>query len=221
MKVEFLCKNSDELLVVNAARVSFAKESKEFNDNDAKLIDFLAEHKHYLPFRHPQLTFRCSAPLFIARQLGKYQVGFSWSEESRRYITEEPSFYYPGVWRKKAPNKKQGSVDEPVDEPFRQRFTNAQTTSMAYERFIEMSDDFYKELLDAGVCPEQARMVLPQSMYINWVWTGSLLGYINICKERLQPDAQKETRDFVKLIYEQLKTEYPISTEALMKGINL
>lgn len=221
MQIQLLAKSGDDLLVVNAARVSFAKESKKFNNNDAKLIDFLAEHKHFLPFRHPQLTFRCSAPLSIARQLGKYQVGFSWSEESRRYITDAPKYYRTSMWRKKALDKKQGSIEEPVDEPLRQTLGMSRTVDEAYERFIEYADDFYKELIEHGVCPEQTRMVLPQAMYVNWVWTGSLLGFANLCKERLQPDTQKETRQFAKLIYDILLKEFPIASKALLKGINL
>ena len=114
MQVQYITHSGSDLLVVNAARVSFAKESKEFNNKDEKLIKYLTEHEHWLPFRHPHVTLRCKAPMFVARQLGKHQVGFSWSEESRRYIDTPPEFYWPAKWRKRADSVKQGSSDEPA-----------------------------------------------------------------------------------------------------------
>ena len=206
MQVQYITHSGSDLLVVNAARVSFAKESKEFNDKDQKLIKYLAEHKHWLPFRHPQVTLRCKAPMFVARQLGKHQVGFSWSEESRRYIDTPPEFYWPAKWRKRAEDKKQGSTDEEVD-------FEAEEWSMCCDWALEQ----YQDMLSEGVCPEQARMVLPQNMMVNWVWTGSLLGWAQMCKARLADDAQRETQEFARKVQDVVAPLYPVSWDNLMR----
>ena len=208
MELTYLTHSGDDLLVVNAARVSFAKESKELSSKDAKLIHYLAEHKHCLPFRHPTVTFRCKAPLFVARQLGKHQVGFSWSEESRRYISSQPEFYFPDKWRKKADNVKQGSLDEPVD--------NEEYVADIYTQVLGFIRAAYTELLDNGVAPEQARLVFPSCAMINWVWTGSLLGWAQLYRERSVDSAQVETREFVKLIGKEMEKLFPVSWTALL-----
>ena len=206
MQVQYITHSGSDLLVVNAARVSFAKESKKFNDKDQKLITYLAEHKHWLPFRHPKVTLRCKAPMFVARQLGKHQVGFDWSEESRRYIDKPPEFYWPDKWRKRAEDKKQGSTDEEVD-------FEAEEWSMCCDWALEQ----YQHMLSQGVCPEQARMILPQNMMVNWVWTGSLLGLAQMCKARLADDAQRETQEFARKVQDVVAPLYPVSWDNLMK----
>lgn len=219
MQVQYITHSGSDLLVVNAARVSFAKESKQFNDKDQKLITYLAEHKHWLPFRHPQVTLRCKAPLPIARHLGKHQVGFSWSEESRRYIDTPPEFYWPDKWRKRADNKKQGSSDEVFEtEPLVaikewERGQVVAAPSKVHSILVAM----YNGLVALGVAPEQARMILPQNMMVNWVWTGSLLGWAQMCKARLADDAQRETQEFARRVQDVVAPLYPVSWDNLMK----
>lgn len=211
MKVELVDHHGSDLLVVNAARTSFAKESKEFDAKDAKLINFLAREKHVLPFRHPQITLRCKAPIFLARQLGKHQVGLSWSEESRRYIDSEPEFFWPDKWRKRAENVKQGSSDE------QHPMLTSGGSDLGEQAFSLQGETvaFYNLLLSEGVAPEQARMVLPQNMYVNWVWTGSLLSFFEMYKLRSEAHAQLEAQDFAAEIKRVIHPLYPVSWEAL------
>lgn len=230
MKVEYMTRSGDDLLVVNAARASFAKESewekevvdvvggfrteKVLSDRDKKLINFLAREKHMLPFRHPTVTLRCRAPLFVARQLGKHQAGMSWSEESRRYITTEPEFYWPNKWRKKADNVKQGSSDEAMEHvSFRLDSTNGDRVSP--ENLVTMLYEWYDKAIEAGLAPEQARMILPQNMEITWVWTGTLLAWNHMIKERTAPTTQRETQEFARMVEQIMNDLYPVSMEAL------
>lgn len=226
MKAELLNHMGDDLMVVNAARVSFDKESEwepldvikdpsvafsleyggKLSDQDAKLINYLAKHGHWSPFSHPQLTFRIKAPIFVARQLGKHQVGLAWNEVSRRYVDSEPEFYTPDVWRKRADNVKQGSSDEEVDK------RQIEPVEVLYGHALEV----YEQYIKAGVCPEQARMVLPQSMFTEWYWTGSLYAFARVCKLRLDPHSQKETQEIAKQISEQIAPLFPVSWKALM-----
>ena len=207
MLVEYVAHSGDDLLVVNAARCSFGKEKQEFTEADAKLINFLAREKHVLPFRHPTVTLRCKAPIFVARQLMKHQVGMSWSEESRRYITTEPEFYWPDKWRKKADNVKQGSSDE--------EFVGADEDNPL--TLVEGLVDWYNRMLDQGLAPEQARMILPQNMMTTWVWTGTLLAWIHMLQLRLDSHTQAETQEFAAKVADIIKPLYPVSYEALMK----
>lgn len=210
MKVEVIANSGDDLLVVNAARASFNKHKEKFDESDKKLLKYLAEHKHYLPYRHPQITFRCSAPLFVARQLGKHQVGFSWSEESRRYLDYEPEFYTPEVWRGRPEGSiKQGSKGFVEDQ---------ESCEYEYYRAISSAVDAYNALLANGVAPEQARIVLPQSMYITWVWTGSLLGFWQMVGQRTTPDAQQETAVFAAMISKHCSELYPEAWQSLMEA---
>jgi thymidylate synthase (FAD) len=199
----------DDNSVVNAARVSFSKEADQYTkEQNAKLINYLAKHNHWTPFGHTAITFHIKAPIFVARQLGKHQVGLIWNEVSRRYVTDEPEFYVPEVWRKAAENVKQGSSEE-----------------SAYDD-IEWGDwvlygyalDTYKQMLEDGVCPEQARMVLPQSMYTEWYWTGNLYSFYNVWKLRTDSHTQKETQEVAKQIGDILASLYPVSWEALTSG---
>ena len=217
--VEYICHSGSDLLVVNSARVSFSKESKEFNDKDEKLINFLAREKHLLPFRHPSLTLRCKAPMFVARQLGKHQTGMSWSEESRRYIKTEPEFYWPDKWRKAADNVKQGSSDEPHDMVIlygtggKNGLTHLEDCG---KEIVEEVLSLYNTLIKEGVAPEQARMILPQNVMINWVWTGTLLAWVHLIKERTSPTAQRETKEFAQMVEKIVREHYPISAGALL-----
>lgn len=243
MIVEYIQHMGSDLTVVNAARVSFEKESEAedweyldlghicgdfvavLNEKDQKLIKYLAEHNHWTPFGHCQVTFRIKAPIFVARQLGKHQVGMVWNEVSRRYVDSEPEFYTPEVWRFKADNVKQGShssglTQQEVDIKFYDEegpngclFTPSELNNDAVET--------YYYLLKIGVCPEQARMVLPQSMYTEWYWTGSLAAYARVCKLRLDPHSQKETQEIAKMIDKEMEKLYPVSWKELMSNGNL
>ena len=209
MKVEVVDSMGTDLTVVNAARVSFDKHHEEFTSGDEKLIAYLAEHGHWTPFGHPQLQFRISAPIFVARQLVKHQVGLVWNEVSRRYVDTVPTFHIPTQWRGKAENKKQGSSKEfiELEDEYIDKLINLHTNAL----------DLYSELLRAKVAPEQARMILPQSMYTEWYWTGSLYAFARVCILRLSDDAQEETKEVVLRISKLISPKFPISWKYLIK----
>jgi thymidylate synthase (FAD) len=188
MKVELLEIMGSDLTVVNSARVSFAMESEEFGSRDKKLIRYLANHNHWTPFGHVQLQFRIKAPVFVARQLVKHQVGLVWNEVSRRYVDFEPEFHTPEAWRKRADNKKQGSSDEIFTGKQEERWNEK------YCDLLERVRTTYDNMIAAGVSPEQARMILPQSMMTEWYWTGSLAAFARVVKQRVSDDAQYECR---------------------------
>ena len=202
MKVRLVDHMGSDLSVVNAARVSFAKEHKEFdNVADTKLINYLAKHNHWSPFGHGSMQFAISAPVFVARQLVKHQVGLVWNEVSRRYVDNEPEFYTPTEWRKSAENKKQGSSDETVEYSVLPAYTFAK---QCYENMLRMD-----------IAPEMARMVLPQSMMTEWYWSGTLYAFARVCNLRCKPDAQKETRDVGWGIDKHARKLFPASWKAL------
>lgn len=189
----------DDLSIVNAARVSYDKESSDFSDRDAKLINFLLREKHTSPFRHAALTFEVYAPLFVARQWWKYAVASThvddqngWNESSRRYITEDEKFYIPlpHEWRSKPENSKQGS-GEPVDIEIGQKY---------FEQLCEMvveGTQLYHEAIDDNIAPEIARLFLPAyGMYVRWRWTVSLQGVLTFLDQRLEHDAQWEIQQY-------------------------
>jgi thymidylate synthase (FAD) len=213
-----------DLSVVNAARVSMAKESRwdidevidvgfpnyrerHLSDKDKGLIRYLATHNHWTPFSHPQITLRIKMPIFIARQWFKHQVGFTRNETSRRYVDSVPELYIPTLWRKRAERVKQGSSDTAVDNSHQIEWN----VKAAAHRAIQLYDD----LLTDGVCPEQARMVLPQSMYTEFIETGSLAAYARLCKLRLDPHAQQEVRWYAEEVAEIIKPLFATSWEAL------
>jgi thymidylate synthase (FAD) len=201
MNVNLIDVMGTDLSVVNAARVSFAKESNEFSKQDAKLIHFLAKHNHWSPFGHASLQFRIKAPIFVARQLVKHQVGLVWNEVSRRYVDDEPEFYIPSEWRLKADDKKQGSSDETIDY-------NIHGT-------MEYVKQTYDNLLKANVAREMARMVLPQNLYTEWYWSGTLMAFARVCNLRCKPDTQWETQQIANLIDIESKQHFPTSWSAL------
>lgn len=191
-----------DLTVVNAARVSFDKESewgtvyddgsKDLSEKDQKLISYLAKHNHWTPFSHVQITMRETVPIFVARQRFKHVVGFTYNEVSRRYVDDTPEFYYPDAWRKRTDNKKQGSSDEVVKPSGEGIFT--ESLSDYYDNALVT----YERLLEEGVAPEQARMVLPQSMYTSYYTTGSLAAWARAYNLRSEEHAQKEIQDLSK-----------------------
>lgn len=217
-KVELLSHMGDDLMVVNAARVSMHKESEwgidpavvdggRLIEQDTKLINYLAKHNHWTPFSHPQVQLRIKMPIFIARQWFKHMVGFTRNEVSRRYVSDEPELYIPSDWRKKAESVKQGSSDELV-----QQLTFLGRTVGDVMRIAKYT---YLDMLEAGVCPEQARMVLPQSMYTEFIETGSLAAYARLCKLRLDPHAQKEIQWYAQAVHDLIQPLFPVSWEAL------
>ena len=203
MKIELLNSMGSDITVANAARVSFAMESEEFGSRDKKLIRYLAAHGHWTPFAHVQLQFRIKAPLYVARQLHKSSVGLAVNEVSRRYVDFTPEFHAPEGWRKRAPDKKQGSLNETLD--------NDSLLYNSYWDLMTKAEDLYSFMLEKGVAPEQARMVLPQSMMTEWYWTGSLAAFGRVVSQRLSEDAQYECRVVAEKIDQLLVNHEPIS----------
>lgn len=232
--VEYVSHMGDDLTVVNAARVSFAKESDwelqeikdrssygnaiypykiKLSDKDVKLIDYLAKHGHWTPFAHPQITFRVKAPIFIRTQLFKHKVGIVENEISRRYVTNEPEFYMP-FWRA-APTEgaKQGSSGFMFEDETKNE--ECLKFDEEYMKFVESSKNLYDSLIQRGVAPEQARGVLPQSTYTEWWWTGSLSAFARVCKLRLEKNAQWEVGEYAMGFSEILKDLFPYSWQKL------
>ena len=240
MAVDFVDSMGSDLSVVNAARVSFDKESEweykvvestdemdvletqgwadvtdwdkdtcmfaqRLSEADQKLIKYLAKHNHWSPFSHTSVSLRIKAPIAVARQLAKHQVGGAWNEVSRRYVDSEPEFYFPD-FRKRAANKKQGSTDELID---------AQKT-LGFDVLVENCLEQYQYLLSIGVCPEQARFILPQNTMTEWIWTGSLYFFSRVCNLRLDPHAQFEVQEVAKLISDVIRPLYPESWKVLV-----
>ena len=217
IKVEWITHMGDDLSTVNSARVSFDKFSdwegydKEgspvLSNKDAKLIKYLADHKHLTPFRHNQLQIRCTAPIFIARQLGKHQAGLSWNEVSRRYVDTPPEFYTPDEWRERPKGGiKQGSSGVIADN---------ESAIRLYASLVNESVLLYNSFVDNNVAPEMARMVLPQSMMTTWIWSGNLLAFNHVYKERIASGAQLEAQDFAQKLGVILEQLFPVSFKAL------
>lgn len=194
MKVELLSHFGDDLMVVNAARVSYGKNKAIFDEKDEKLIKFLVEHKHIAPFRHPQLQFRIECPIFVERQLFKHQVGMSANSLSGRYVDFSDNYFKITNLRKQAKSSKQGSEGEIEDPALLKKMND----------HIENSSVLYKELCEAGVAKEQARIILPLALETQFIWTGSLLAFIHLWNLRLKPDAQMETREVAKMMLDEV-----------------
>jgi len=214
--VELLDWMGDDLSVVDAARVSFDKES-EWQDSEAnilfekdeKLISYLAKNGHWSPFAHTALKFRISAPIFVARQLVKHQVGLVWNEVSRRYVDDDVVIYIPEQFHKR-PDKsiKQGS-GQPLELIVNDKVAHAAILTAG------TALDAYNTMLDDGVAPEEARMVLPLNMMTSWIWTGSLYAFARVCKERLNAHAQLATRNVAIELDKECEGLYPVSWTAL------
>ena len=208
MEVTLIDKMGTDLSVVNAARVSYSKESKSFTVKDEKLIKYLAEHEHWSPFAHASMQFRIKAPVFVARQLVKHQVGLVWNEVSRRYVDYPPELYKPDAWRGRPINSKQGS-DGTVEL--------GQTIDHNLETTMQSCLILYNTMIEKGVAPEQARMVLPQSMMTEWYWSGTVYAFARVCNLRCKPDTQKETQDVANEIDRLAKDAFPHSWKWLRK----
>ena len=211
IEVTYVDHMGNDLSVVNAARVSFGKKSKlecidmvkgkfVVNNKDQKLINYLAKYKHKSPFNHSFVTFHVKAPIFVARQLVKHEY-MPWNEISRRYVDDEPEFYQPNEWRGRSEDKKQGS-DGVVDV--------GEWGDTNWACLIA-----YNDLLKHGVAPEQARMVLPQSMMTEWYWSGTLYAFAKMCQLRCAKDTQQESREVAMQVSEYMDKLFPVSWEAL------
>ena len=217
IKATYISHMGDDITVVNAARVSFGKKSKyectdlvkgkwELTPKDSKLINYLAEHQHKSPFNHAFATFHVKAPVFVARQLVKHEY-MPWNEISRRYVDSEPEFYVPDQWRGRSADKKQGS--EGTWQPNYHQLNGV----------MGQLKDLYDQMIHDGCAPEQARMVLPQSMMTEWYWSGSLYAFAKMCSLRLKEDSQQETREVAMQIDEVMVKAFPVSWKALCKHL--
>ena len=245
MKVTYITHSGDDLLVVNAARVSMKKKSdlvpvcinwivgreceeypcescgKKLAETDKKLIEYLAKHNHWTPFGHPHITLHVKVPIFVARQLMRSNVGIVYNEVSRRYVDDEPEFWWPkdDKWREMADNVKQGSSDETVKIDYEyEALTVYGKESITFDAFEYIVKDMYDALLSGGIAPELARIILPQNMYTEFYMTGSLAAFARVCKLRLDPHAQKEIRDVAKQISDIIEPLFPVSWKALMEN---
>ena len=222
--VDYIDHMGNDLSVVNAARVSFGKKSELLEDKhgfwyaqskDIKLIKYLAKHKHYSPFGHAFASFHVKAPIFVARQLVKHKF-LRWNEISRRYVDDKPEFYNPEVWRERSEDKKQGSQGEIVTACVLDMCGEYTHPKFAAQDVNLIALQIYNSMIEGGVAPEQARMVLPQSMMTEWYWSGSLDAFADMCKLRCKSDTQYETRIVADKISAVMADLFPHSWEALL-----
>lgn len=212
MEVSLIGHFGSDLSVVNAARVSFHKQSEwadapgDMWESDVKLIKYLAKHKHFSPFNHAFLSFRVKAPIFVARQLVKHKF-LPWNEVSRRYVDEEPEFYFPDGWRLRAENVKQGSSEKTIPVQWQDK------------ELIKCALEHYQILLEEGVAPEEARMVLPQNTMTEWVWSGTLGAWLDMLVLRLDTHTQQETRDLANHIAIFIEDLFPVSFAARVENV--
>ena len=216
IKATYIDHMGSDLSVVNAARVSFGKKSEALgtsgvvgepmtpilNDPDKRLIKYLANHRHMSPFGHAFASFHVKAPIFVARQLVKHKF-LRWNEVSRRYVDDEPEFYEPDVWRGRADDKKQGSVGAVESVP---------VGALKVQGYCLAA---YQDLLSSGICPEQARMILPQNMMTEWYWSGTVGAFAKMCNLRCKEDTQLETRTVGNEVSDIMSIYFPVSWKAL------
>ncbi len=225
MRIDYLMHCGSDDTIANTARVSMEEEGNwnEIPENYTKtkrdrLIRYLASHKHTSPFRHNNISVRCSVPIFIARQLGKHQVGLSWNEVSRRYVDTEPTFFTPEEWRSRPDGSiKQGSGELAVthcDDPFLGE--EGEPISLVYQDLIDHCYCIYNSMMEAGVAPEMARMVLPQSMMTEFIWSGSLMAFAHIYKLRIDGHSQVEAQVFARELDTIIRPLFPVAWEALV-----
>lgn len=219
MKVTLIDVMGDDLSVVNAARVSFEKESSyeekddygvvlDLQDKDKKLIKYLADNDHWTPFSQTAISLRIRAPIPIRTQCFKHKFGFSENETSRRYVSSTPTAFYP-TWRNAAKSAKQGSG---------KAFTRRKQSRVRdkYIEHITRSLMLYEDMIKENVCPEQARFVLPQGVHTEWIWTGSLSAFARFCKQRLDPHAQQEIQELARMVSDTIEPLFPVSWDALV-----
>ena len=225
ISAEYVDHMGSDIDVVDAARVSFHKESDwewvniygaeepRLSEADTKLVWYLATHNHWSPFAHCTVKFRVKAPIFVARQLVKHTVGFSWNEVSRRYVDDGLEFYLPNKFRRRSESAKQGSSVDTVPVIGNEKLYNP--TKVA-EDVTRNCLEWYEMMIRGGVCPEQARMLLPQNTMTEWIWTGTLYAWSRMCTLRLDKHTQRETQEVAKLISTEMSTLFPVSWEALL-----
>lgn len=195
--VELLEYFGDDLMVINSARVSYGKSKEVFDANDEKLIKYLVEHKHIAPFRHPQIQFRITCPIYVERQLFKHQVGISVNSISGRYVDFSDSYTTIKEWRKQSKSSKQGS-EGLVD--------NQMACQDIEDKIIQTCSKAYCDLIELGVSKEQSRTILPLNLNTTFIWTGSLLALFHLFNLRLKSDTQQETREVAMQMLEQIKS---------------
>jgi len=220
MKVQLINYMGNDLTVVNAARVSFNVNKKTFIDTDAKLIKYLAKHKHMSPFGHCFASFKVQAPIFVARQLVKHKF-LRWNEISRRYVNTTPNWYRPSIsdpdtaiWRSQTKDKKQGSGDV-IQSEEKQSLATFHLSNVIADAMTA-----YEKLLSMGICEEQARMVLPICHMTEWFWSGSLDAFADMCILRCAEDAQVETKMVANQISDRMESLFPVSWKELMNETN-
>ena len=203
--VSYIQHMGNDNTIVNAARVSFDKHHSNYTEEEnTKLIKYLAKHGHWSPFAHTSIQLKIDAPIFVARQMVKHQVGGVWNEVSRRYVDDEPVFYFPNKWRKRAENVKQGSSNEEF------------TLMYSYPHNVcETALSAYNIMLQDGLAPEQARMILPQNMMTSWYWTGSLMFFHRVYKQRTDKHAQLETQEVAHQIGNICDELFPVAWRSL------
>lgn len=228
MKAELISHLGTDDTVVDAARVSFSKQAANYTpEQNGRLIHYLARHNHFTPFTHPQITLREKVPIFVARQRFKHVVGFSYNEESRRYVDDTPEFFVPEEWRSRPQaNIKQGSGNEAIKDIH--RYVRVGSNLHRTKELMNLADEYdwalheaarlYFDMLEGGVAPEQARMILPQSMYTSYYVTGSLAAWARAFKQRIDPHAQKEIQDLAKQWNTIIQPLFPVSWAALTEG---
>jgi thymidylate synthase (FAD) len=209
-KVKYISHMGDDLMVVNAARVSFKKQSNTLEEKDIKLINYLAKHKHWTPFAHPQICLHIKAPFPIRTQFFKHKVGFVENEVSRRYVDDDPEYFYPR-WSSRPTNMKQGAGDH-VETDLQNK------AYLIYSQAIEACNNAYKDLLKIGIAPEQSRMILPLGTYTEWYWTGSLAAYARFYAQRSDPHAQAEIREYAEKIGSIISGLFPVSWSAIVNN---
>ena len=195
-EVELLSHFGDDLMIVNIARVSYGKQVTSFEEKDIKLINYLVKHKHTSPFRHPQLQFRITCPIYVERQLFKHQVGLSANSISGRYVDFSDTYSRIDEWRKQSKSSKQGS-DGAIEEQL--------AASEIEAGIIGYCKTAYQKLIELGVSKEQARTILPLNLNTSFIWTGSMLSFIHLFNLRIKPDAQQETREVAQMMLDQIK----------------
>lgn len=210
MQVEYIDHMGSDLSVVNAARVSFAKEKQEMDDSDERLIKYLYKHNHWTPFAHTCVSLRMKAPVPIRTQCFKHKQGLVENEESRRYISSTPEFFMPESLRMKPEGSiKQGSAgDHPESDIFLAHLKEHYAESLL----------FYNRLIGNGISPEQARLVLPQGAMVNWIWTGNVYAFANFYKKRIDPDAQKEIQVLAQMVSDVIQPLFPVTWNAILNN---
>ena len=210
MKAEYITHMGDDLMVVNAARVSFGKQKSAMDEKDAKLIGYLARHNHWTPFANPQITLRETVPIFVARQRFKHMVGFNYNEVSRRYVDDEPELFVPDVWR----SRPDGSVKQGSGEVHRNSASWSEATANATRHCLNI----YNAMIADGIAPEQARMILPQSMMTSYYVTGSLAAFARAYKQRIDGHAQQEIQQLAHQWGTIIEPLFPVSWAALTQS---